>query len=526
MASLTTKDLLLAPQLDFQEVSALLRPYRLRDIKKADTNLQRIGDDPRARMLLAEVIDELLSAVALTPAPDQALNNLERFAQATFSKTSFLSYLQQSPRTLGLLVKVFGSSPFLSDILIRNPEYLYWVFDPEVIKTAKSKRDLAGDLAASLRLLKGKEDQLDLLRIFKRKEILRIAVRDLLRAASVEEILNELSELADVLIQKAYEVCEKEMRRKYGIPRYRNGSGKKARSGFTILAMGKLGGGELNFSSDVDLMYVYASGAGETSGGRGKKRLPNPEYFERLSQEVSSALHAVKEGGIVYRVDLRLRPEGEMGLIAIPLQGYRRYYAARGETWERLSLVKVRPVGGDLRLGKRFLAMVRPFIYARPFGPKGRIEVRQLKERIDEKISALNQTALHVKLGLGGIREIEFIVQSLQVDFGGKEASIREPNTMKGLKKLLRRGWLSPEDYRILSEAYIFLRDVENKLQMVNDHQTHLLPSDRAEAGACAMRLGYEEKGEVPAADRLLNDYREHTRRVHQIFQKVFDQRE
>jgi len=273
-------------------------------------------------------------------------------------------------------------------------------------------------------------------------------------------------------------------------------------------------------------MYLYASRRGETSGGKGKTRIPNPEYFERLSQELSSALHAVKGEGYVYRVDLRLRPEGEMGLIAYPLEAYKRYYAGRGETWERLSLVKVRPVGGDLRLGKKFLAMVRPFIYKRPFGGKGRGEVRELKERIDEKVSAQNPAGFHVKLGSGGIREIEFIVQSLQVDFGGKEPAIRELNTMKGLKKLFRGGFLKPEAYRRLSEAYIFLRDLENKLQMVNDQQTHLLPADQKEVEACAMMLGYEERERVPAADQLLNDCRAHARSVHQIFRSVFDQRE
>ncbi|HZR45731.1 MAG TPA: hypothetical protein VFA47_03425, partial [Candidatus Manganitrophaceae bacterium] len=471
-------------------------------------------------------LDELLTAVAQTPLPDRALNNFERFTQATFSKTNFFSYLRQSPRTLSLLAKVFGSSPFLSDILIRNPEYFYWVFDPEVTKTRRGKRELLHDLSRSLRLLKRKEDRLDLLRLFKRKEILHIAVRDLLRSASVDETLASLSDLAEVLIRKAYEICEKEMRRKYGIPFVRNAAGKRVRCGFTVLAMGKLGGGELNFSSDVDLMYLYASRRGETSGGRGKGRIPNSEYFERLAQEVSSALHAVRGEGYVYRVDLRLRPEGEMGLIANPVQAYKRYYAGRGETWERLSLVKVRPVGGDLRLGKKFLEMIRPFIYARPFGAKGRVEVRELKEKIDEKIAAQNQTDFHVKLGLGGIREIEFVVQSLQVDLGGKAPAIREPNTMKGLGKLLRGGFLSPEDHRCLSEAYLFLRDLENKLQMVNDQQTHLLPADPDEAGACAMMLGYENRETAPAADQLLSDYRERTRKVHQIFQRIFDKRE
>ncbi|MDC4224538.1 MAG: hypothetical protein MPW15_09985 [Candidatus Manganitrophus sp.] len=223
--------------------------------------------------------------------------------------------------------------------------------------------------------------------MFKRKEILRIGVRDLLREASVEEILTELSDLAEVLIQKAYEICDRALRERYGRPSYRDRSGKQVRIGFTIIAMGKLGGGELNFSSDVDLLYLYETRAGKTTGIRSdaESRIANADYFRRLAQQVTAALNTATGQGYVYRVDLRLRPEGEKGLIVQPLQGYRRYYATRGETWERLSLLKAWPVGGDRSLGREFLKRVIPFLYGKPFGLPGLQEVGALKARIDEK---------------------------------------------------------------------------------------------------------------------------------------------
>lgn len=519
------KDLLLAPELSSAAVAALLEPYGFEEIKRADTNLQLIGEEPRARELFAAILEDFLAALSQTPEPDRGLNDFERFTRSAFSKTQLLSYLREDPAAIARTAAIFGGSPFLAEILIRNPEYLYWIFDPAVLKRRRTKREMARDLTQALRLIKTTEDRIELLRTFKRKEILRIGARDLLREGAVEEILSELSDLAEVLIQKAYEVCDQALRARYGIPSYRDRSGKPVRIGFTIIAMGKLGGGELNFSSDVDLLYLYATRAGKTTGVRGDRnsRISNADYFRRLAQQVTAALNTATGQGYVYRVDLRLRPEGEKGLIVQPVQGYRRYYATRGETWERLSLLKASPAGGDRVLGRRFLKMVIPFLYGKPFGPSGLREVGQLKERIDEKIDLSQQTGSHVKLGRGGIREIEFLVQSLQVYFGAKQPALRERNTLKALKKLARFQLLSLEDHHSLRAAYLFLRDVENKLQIVNDAQTHLLPGDPKGIRACALRLGYRDDAASPAEDQFLRDYRGHTERVHQLFRLLFD---
>ncbi len=526
MRSLNPKDLLLASQLDSKQVASLLSPYGFREIQKADANLQAVADDPRVRQLLAEIIEELLSCMAQSADPDQALNFFERFAKAAINTVHLFSYLKETPRVLDLLATTFGGSPFMSEIFIRDPEYLYWVSDPRILNEDRKKKDLVRDLSDGLKYLKTEPKQFDVLRIFKRKEILRIGVRDLLKQTDVEETGAALSMLAEVLIQKVYEVSERAMRREHGIPRHKASSGKKIRTGFAVLGMGKLGGGELNFSSDVDLMYLYASDHGgvDRLGASGRAAsISKEDYFKRLSQKITSTLSDVTPEGYLYRVDLRLRPEGKTGSLAHSLKAFERYYSSRGETWERLALTKAWPVAGDRSLGMKFLKTMTPFIHGRAFDRHALNEVKRIKDRIDRKLSVRGQNHRNVKLGFGGIREVEFIVQSLQASLGRKFPSLRERSTLKALRRLFDHGLLSHEEHRDLSEAYRFHRDVENKLQMVSDFQTHAIPVEAEEARACAIRLGYRDKGQDRAADQFLKDYQAHTQRVHRIFETVFD---
>jgi len=526
MAPLTPKDLLLAAQLSSDQVAALLRPYGFKDISRADANLQAVADDPRIRHLLAGIIEEFLFCIARSADPDQALNFFERFAKAAINTSHLLAYLKANPRVLDLLAVVFGGSPFMSEILIRDPEYLYWISDPRILEGARIKKDLERDLSDAVKHLKSDSTKIEILRTFKRREILRIGVRDLLKRADVEETGASLSVLAEVLIQKAYEISERTMHREFGVPRQKAPSGKKIRIPFTILGMGKLGGGELNFSSDVDLIYLYASDRGGVDRGKGAGRsesLSIEDYFIRLSQKITSLLSDVTPEGYLYRVDLRLRPEGKAGSLAQSLKSFERYYASRGETWERLALTKAWPVAGDRALGMKFLKKAAPFIHGRPFDRNALNEVKRIKDRIDRKISVRGPKHQNVKLGIGGIREIEFIVQSLQASFGRKFPGLRERSTQKALRRLADRGLLSPEEHRDLSAAYRFLRDVENKLQMVSDLQTHAIPTETEEIRACAIRLGYRDGDPEKAGDQFMKEYQAHTGRVHRIFEAVFD---
>jgi glutamate-ammonia-ligase adenylyltransferase len=506
------KDLLLAPRLDPQQVIALFGPYGFKEPGKADANLQALADDAPARQSLADILEELLDNASQSADPDQALNYFERFARAAVNKIHLFSYLKDSPRTLEILAKTFGGSPYMAEILIRDPQYLYWVTDPQILYGARKKREIEREMARALRTIADERKRLDYLRVLKRRETLRIGVRDLLRLCSVEETLADLSTLAEALISAAHWICSSALRSEYGIPR-------KAFGGFTILAMGKLGGGELNFSSDVDLIYLYASDQEEV--GEDGEAISASEYFRRLCQKITVALSEFTSEGYVYRVDLRLRPEGKAGAIAYSLDGFERYYQSRGETWERLALLKAWPVAGDRALGSRFLEMARPFIYERPFDLKALEAVRGIKRKIDQQMVIRQQRSRNVKLGAGGIREIELIVQTLQVCHGARTPQIRGRNTMKALGALRDQSLISAEEYEALTRAYVFLRDVENKLQMVNDAQTHSLPVDGQELAACGRRLGYsDEPG--PAAEQLLRNYQYHTGQVNRVFEEIF----
>jgi glutamate-ammonia-ligase adenylyltransferase len=517
------KPLLLASGLSASDVASLLAPHGLADPKRADVNLQTMAGEPRSRQLLAAILDELLSGVARTADPDQALNHWEQFLQDGINRVQLFDYLGHAPRILHLLCTIFGNSPSLARTLIRDPLLVYWLAEEQVLTRRPSRAMLETAVRGMLRNVESLDLKLDALRRFRRREMLRVGVRDLRRLADVRETTAALSDLAGVLIQAAYEIVSADLRRRYGTPTNRNRMGRLVETGFAVIGMGKLGGRELNFSSDVDLIYVYATDDGQTRPAA--RSIPNEEYFEYVARDVTRALAEVTQEGHVYRVDLRLRAEGSVGRLARPLAGYRQYYDRRGQGWERLALLKAWPVAGDLAVGHAFLRMVQPFVFAsRKEESRASLfeEVRAIKEMIDGKIASRGEATRNVKLGTGGIREIEFIVQAIQVACGDRLGGIRERNTLAALERFLEHGILTVEETKRLSSAYCFLRDVEHKLQMVHDLQTHALPVASEETARCAIRLGYVGEDRGVAGDRLLADYRRHTNRVHAIFRSLF----
>ncbi len=501
MGTADLKELLLAPQLDAPRVAELLAPYGIKDWPKADANLQRTAGDPDQRLLLAEIINDLMANVALSADPDQALTRLERFAAQT-NKAHLFTYLRNSKQAMEILAKTLGGSSYMAEILIRDPHHFYWVTDPDTLKRMRTKFEIRRDVRGTLSMLDDEDSQLDLLRAAKRREMLYIGVRDLLRIASVEETNTALSWLAETLISATCDVAAAALRRTYQIP-------AKTYRCFTVLAMGKLGGGELNFSSDVDLMFVYSK------HGANAPELPPEEYFRLLSRKIAKSLSTFTGEGYVYRVDLRLRPEGRAGNLADTLEGYERYYRTRIGAWERLALLKAWPVAGSRVLGRRFLAMSRPYIYAPSFHESALAEVRQMKAQMDAQILARGQTDRNVKLGKGGIREIELVVQTLQAVHGAQSPGVIHRSTIPALAKLRDHGLLSDAEHAELHDAYLFLRDVENKLQMVDDAQTHSLPQDQEALTACARLLGHS------SSDALLRELQRHTASVNTIFERL-----
>ena len=458
--------------------------------------------DPSERQLLAEVVEDVLRAAARSANPDQSLTYLQRFTDAALNKTRLFAYLKEAPAITELLLKTLGGSPYMAEILIRDPHHFYWLTDLEILNSARTKRAIERELIQTLKVLENEQQQLDYLRFFKRREMLHLGVRDLLRLCSVEQTLTTLSVVAEALISAAYWICASALRREYGMPR-------DVFTDFTILAMGKLGGGELNFSSDVDLTFIYGSDR-QTAGS-----VEAFDYFRRLCQKITSALNDLTAEGYVYRVDLRLRPEGHGSKIVNSLEDYKRYFQSRLRTWERLALLKAWPVAGSRELGRLFLNAAAEYIYEVPFESKALEDVRHMKRQIDQEMLRRDQQERNVKLGTGGIREIELITQSLQVRFGARFPDIRERNTMAALGALRTHSIISSEERDALCKAYLFLRDVENKLQMVNDAQTHSLPRTFEELNACARLLGY------PGAEPFLREYQYHTGYVSRIFASI-----
>ncbi|HKC95691.1 MAG TPA: hypothetical protein VKB81_16875 [Nitrospira sp.] len=526
---------LLASERSPEQVQSILSAYGLTDIEQADRNLQAMAGDPLERHQLADILPILLDSIARTADPDQALNHWERML-SNVTRSSFLDYLRSSPRMLELLCIIFGNSDSLAFTIIRDPMLVYWLADQEVLSKPPTSVGIEQALCKQLSRLTVKELKLEVLRRFRRREMLRIGVRDLLRLADVPETTASLSDLASRLIHAAYEIVDADLRRQYGVPMHRNRQGKWVETGFTVMGMGKLGGHELNYSSDVDLIYVYGSHDGETRAPRGKSSgkpaavgISNEEYFEILSRELTKALVEPTKEGYVFRVDLRLRAEGTVGQLARSLDDYRKYYSTRGQIWERLALLKACPVAGSMEVGQTFLKMVRPFVFGTG-SPKKDLtgamaiiqDVRTVKEMIDAKMADRGHDQRNVKLGTGGIREIEFLVQTIQVLAGKAMPALLDRNTLGSLRRFATRKLLSGKERDALAAAYVFLRDVEHKLQMVHDLQTHALPDEAVELERCAIRMGYHLGDRTRGSAQFRADYRLHTELVNRAFRAFF----
>ncbi|HSQ91274.1 MAG TPA: hypothetical protein VLM19_03770, partial [Nitrospiraceae bacterium] len=440
---------LLASGLGPEQLAAILKPYGFHGIQDAYANLQSMAGDTDQRRQLVEILPSLLETIGRTADPDQALNPWERWLVSGVSRSAVLEYLRSAPRMLDLVCTIFGNSDSLTFTLDRDPLLLYWLAQQNVLSTAPTRAGMERTIRQGLEAVTATELRLDLLRRFRRREMLRIGVRDLVRLADVVETTASLSDLASVLIDAAYRIVDADLRARHGIPMHQDRQGKWVETGFAVIAMGKLGGHELNYSSDVDVLYVCESHEGATrpaASGRVKakgpkqRRLSNEEYFEILARELTKALTVQTHEGYVYRVDLRLRAEGSVGQLTRSLDDYAKYYRTRGQVWERLALLKACPVAGSKEVGRSFLKMVRPFVLA-PLSKKLDVEqwlkivedVRLVKERIDGKMAERGHEQRNVKLGVGGIREIEFLIQTTQVLAGRRLPGILARGTLGSL---------------------------------------------------------------------------------------------
>ena len=494
-----------------------LRRLGFDDPRAASANLEALTPTPRDAELLAPALPRLLAELIGAPDPDMALNNLERYS-AVVDRAVFFRTLAEHPGAAHLLARLGGGSQFLADALRRRPVALAWLLEPRTMRVWLAE-DFAADLAQSLQPFPTREARMNALRRFKYRHLLRIGARDLLGDADLSVTTEELARLADTCLGEAWRMAEADARARVGAPL--DDAGRE--TGLAVIGMGKLGGEELNYSSDIDLMFVYGAD-GETAGGP-EGRLSNGEYFARVARDIAAIIESVTDEGHVFRVDLRLRPEGRMGAVALSLDGYRAYHRERAELWERQALLKARPAAGDARTGTRFMDFVGETVHRPGLDARVVPAIRAMKRGIDRELQRRGESlAANVKLGRGGIREIEFIVQALQLLYGGDDPWLRERNSLKALFRLTERGYLAPGLGRTLSHALVHLRTVEHRLQLLHEFQTHTLPGAAPELGRLARRLGIAGSPAV-AARTFRARHRAVTREVHRAFRAFFSER-
>jgi [glutamine synthetase] adenylyltransferase / [glutamine synthetase]-adenylyl-L-tyrosine phosphorylase len=437
--------------------------------------------------------------------PDSALTSLERLVSTRIDEHLPLP----RARAFDVLACLGAGSEFLSRLLARRFGLAEWVAGSRFLDRPKAPESFLYELTAKV-AGRAPQDTAGLartLRRYKYREVARIAYRDLSGRVSLAEVGRELSGLATACTEIAVRFHDRILRGAYGSPNETNAG---AVSGFCVLAFGKLGAEELNFSSDIDLVYVFDRD-GTTQGGP-SGAITCRQYFARLAEQTTRALSEVTPEGFVFRVDLALRPQGQNGPIADSVEDMERYYEAHGRTWERAALLRARPIAGDLEVGRRALAALSPFIYRRSVDLSMVGEMQAMKRGIDRQVRSHGGD---VKLGKGGIREVEFFVQALQLLYAGRDERLREANTLAALEKALFSGRVRPKDRDTLAEAYQFLRRVENRIQMWGEQQTHLLPDTAEARKRLARSVG------LPDAGALEAELDRHRRGVSAIFSDI-----
>lgn len=460
----------------------------------------------------ADLPANLFRDLADVPDPDVALANLDRLTGSVVSRTAFYRLLDRRPGVCGTLLTLLGSSQYLSDIIVRDPANFYWLIEsPERLTKARERRYYDQEIDVSLRPFDAPERRADALRRFARRELLRIGAADLIGTRPIHRIADELSDLADAIVDCVVDACDADLEQRYGRPQHADGSPAT----FVVIGLGKLGGQELNFSSDIDLMFVY-SADGETDGGTDGQSTTNQAYFTRLSERVIQVLTEPTAEGFLYRVDMRLRPDGAAGALTMPLAAYEAYYARRGELWERQMLIKARVAAGSPTLGSRFLRMIHPFVFPGYIDGTPVEEIRRIKTRIEGKIGKKGASDTHLKLRSGGIRDIEFIVQCLQLIVGQVHENVRSGHTLEAIEQLQGVAALSEDQARALSDAYLFYRRLEHRLQMMHGLSDYTLPETGPARAAMARSMGLSSP---EAYEATLQD---HLSEVSGIYADVF----
>jgi glutamate-ammonia-ligase adenylyltransferase len=463
--------------LDYESV---LRKSGFGEPQRAFTNLKLLAGKGEVVPLFARLAILACDILARVADPDQALNNWERFVRGIESSNDdapkeHYQLLLSQPKRLEILLELFSASQFLSNSLIHHPQFLDWVTEPRNLHAVRGLEEIKTELRSLSSSCLDRDEWLNGIRRFRKREILRIGLKDIILGKPTQEIFTELSNLAEgvtaIALERIWNEREEDL-----------ASGGTDHAGrFCILAFGKLGGRELNYSSDIDLLGIYR-------GEDGRDRL-----YSRVLEQLRADLASHTSEGYAYRVDFRLRPYGQSGVLTYSHRNLLSYYRRDAAIWEIQALLKMRPVAGNLQVGEAFLGEIRE-IFLREIPASDVIDsILDLRRKAIKASEESLIGGIDIKNGPGGLRDIEFLVQGLQLIHAPKYPHLINGNTLEALEALSSLKLVDRETAKLLEEDYLFLRRVEHHLQIWEDQQIHSLPRQAAELDALARRmLGYD----------------------------------
>ena len=458
-----------------------LRSLRVENTLEAHKNLLRLSESGLTSDLMAIVCTQLSDHLVHQSDPDMALRNLARFVDASRNPIALGCLIERDTEALPILLQLFSTSQYLADVMIGDPASfdLLRMTDGQPVELG----DLVREMRAEVESLADLRAVMRLLRVYKRRETLRIAYGDVVVGHPLEKVTQQNSFLADGICEAARRSAQLHLEKRFGHPQ----NSQQRTTRFVVLGLGRLGGRELDYSGEIKLFFVYEAD-GKTSG---PKSIRNREYFERLVEELVELLSDSTELGPAYMIDQRLRPHGHCDSIVTSRDETVQYFDVLGRTWERQAMSKARPVAGDLDFGYELLGSLEHWMYHRYLNRSDITELKALKRRLEKRTHGPSEIQ-DIKDGRGGIRDIEFVIQFLQLLNGGDLKAVRPANTLEAITALEHAGCLTAQERSLLEENYRFLRRIEHRLQILIDLGKRTLPETDGDLRKLAIRSGYE----------------------------------
>jgi glutamate-ammonia-ligase adenylyltransferase len=505
---------------DAAATRARLAGLGFRDLDAAAADLRLLRDGPphapahaARQRAMAALVPALVSELARAADADRALRHLATFIASIGARTSFLHLLLENPGVMRLLVRLFGTSEFLSRDFLRHPELLDSLVRADLVRLTRTRDDLAAELAARLGGAGDLEDQLDILRRFRHEEFLRIGVHDIQDELGGDVVREQLSIVAETALAAAADVAMAAVRDRHGLP-----AGAPT-DGLAIVGLGKLGGAELNYHSDLDIVFLYDAGpeAWWTEHAHG---LTPHEYFSRAAQRTISGLQTPTREGVAYRIDTRLRPSGNQGTLVSSLAAFEAYHATSAALWERQALARARVLTGPASLRTRVTAAIERVVYGRGLSREEVAEMAAMRARIADERGG-DGDAVNIKTDWGGLVDVEFAVQMLQLRHGHAEPRLRVQGTRAALDALIATEVLSPEEGGRLQAGYAFLRDLEGRLRIERDQPVEAIDTDPDAMLGLARRLGYAGS-DADAVARFQQQLARHRTAIREVYGRLF----